>query len=537
MTSTTWGYRDPQLAPAGRADLLIAEMTLAEKCGQLYSVSPWTLVHSDGTEPADLDDTLSMPPGHVSAFYVEDPALHADLARSIQRAMVTRTRLGIPALIHNEAISGFMSGGHVIFPTAIGLAAGWSLDLVGEMADLIRRQMVRVGARHAFAPVMDVALDARWGRVHETYGEDPYLCAAFSVAFVRGLQGDDLTDGVLATSKHFVGFGAPEAGLSGSATPMGPRRLRDVYAYPFEAAIQMAGLRTVMNSYGSIDGIPVAASREVLTDLLRETLGFGGFVTADYGAIEQLVSRQRVAGDAGEAAKLALEAGLDVENPAPWAYSDVLVAEVEAGRIDEVLVDTAVRRVLTAKFELGLFEDPYPAEGVDSVAIAAEGADLSRELARRSVVVLKNDGLLPLDPGAGTIALVGPHADAMMSQFATYTYPSWRQAVEAILARASSSTMVGIEAGTAEWGRGMFGDVDTRTFVRERCGGQSIADAIGERAPALTVEPGCGLTQSLSPEAFERAVAAARDADVVVLALGGASLWFHGERTEGEGFG
>jgi beta-glucosidase len=530
------GYRDPRLAPAVRADLLLAEMTLPEKCGQLFSVSPWTLVRADGSEPPDLEAVLEgMPPGHVSAFYVEDPALHAELARRIQHAMVERSRLGIPALIHNEVVSGFMSGGHVIFPTPIGLAAGWSPELVHEMAGLIRHQMVRVGARHALGPVMDVALDARWGRLHETYGEDPYLGAAFSVAFVQGLQGEDLTHGVLATAKHFLGFGAPESGISGSATQSGSRRLRDLFAYPFEAAIQLAGLRSVMNSYGSVDSIPVAASREVLTTLLRDMLGFTGFVTADYGTIEQLVTRQRVAHDAGEAAFLALEAGLDVENPVPWAYGDVLVAEVKARRIDVALVDTAVRRVLTAKFELGLFEDPFPAASLDPVAVAAEGQDLSRELARRSVVLLKNEGLLPIDPHTRTIALIGPHADAMMRQFATYTYPAWRQAVEAILARGSASTMVGIEAGTAEWGRSMFGSTDTPTFVRDQCGGRSIAEELEARAPSLVVEAGCGLTDDALPEALARAVAAARDAEIAVLALGGASLWFHGERTEGEG--
>src|SRR5262249_42637525 len=237
-------------------------------------------------------------------------------------------------------------------------------ELVGEMAALIRRQMRRVGLRHALSPVLDVALDPRWGRVHETYGEDPYLCAALGVAYTRGLQGKDLGDGVIATGKHFLGYAAATGGMNAAAFEGGARQTRDLFAYPFEAAIQVAGLRSVMNSYGEVDGIPAGASREVLTSLLRETLGFEGFVSSDYATLEMVVERQRAASTAGEATRLGIRAGLDVELPRPSAYGSTLAAEVEAGNIDLEDVDECVRRVLRAKFELGLFEHPYPAQHI-----------------------------------------------------------------------------------------------------------------------------------------------------------------------------
>ncbi|MYS48619.1 beta-glucosidase, partial [Streptomyces sp. SID6013] len=257
-------HRDPRLPPAERATLLLREMTLDEKCHQLVSVMPWTLVRADGSDSDEAERWLRNPPGHVAQLITDSPVKLAELVGAIQRQAVRRTRLGIPVLFHQEALSGFLAGGHMSFPTGTGLAASWSPELVEEMTVLVRRQMIRTGVRHALSPVMDVALDPRWGRVHETYGEDPYLCAALGFAFTRGLQGDDLRRGVLATGKHFLGYALPVGGVNTSAYEGGMRQTRDLFAYPFEAAIQLAGLRSVMNSYADVDGIPVGASREVL---------------------------------------------------------------------------------------------------------------------------------------------------------------------------------------------------------------------------------------------------------------------------------
>ena len=285
-------HLDTSLSTDDRVAALLPRMTLAEKAHQLTSVMAFDLIQPDGSDLPTTDAVLAHPPGHIAQLIRDDPALLATDVANLQRRFIERTRLGIPALFHAEALNGLLAGGHMVFPTAIGLASTWRPDLVEQMAKLMRTQLVRVGMRHVLSPVMDVALDPRWGRVHETYGEDPYLVAANSVAYVRGMQGDDLGDGVIATGKHFLGYAAPESGLNAATVPAGPRRIRDLFAVPFEAAIQLAGLGSVMNSYSDIDGIPVAASRDILTGLLREELGFTGFVSADYASIEHLATRQ-----------------------------------------------------------------------------------------------------------------------------------------------------------------------------------------------------------------------------------------------------
>ncbi|BEP13982.1 glycoside hydrolase family 3 N-terminal domain-containing protein [Acidothermaceae bacterium B102] len=531
--STTGTWRDERLTPANRAELLLAEMTVAEKCHQLTARMAWSFVRADGTDSEDVEQVLRNPPGHVAQLILDDPEKLAAMVGTIQHQVLTRSRLGVPVLFHAEALSGFLAGGHMVFPSGTGLAAGWSPDLVEEMSDLIRRQMRRTGLMHALSPVLDVALDPRWGRVHETFGEDPYLCAAMGVAYVRGLQGSDLTHGVMATGKHFLGYAAPPGGMNMSAFESGGRRTRDVFAYPFEAAIRLAGLRSVMNSYADVDGVPAGASPEVLQGLLRDALGFDGFVSSDYTTLQQLVDRQRVAATAAQAGRLAIQAGLDVELPTPYGYGDVLAAEVERGAADLRQVDLSVWRVLKAKFEVGLFERPYPTERIDVAAVAQEGAELSQELSRRSIVLAKNDGLLPLTPGALDIAVIGPHADAPSLQFPTYTYASWREASEAVM-RGELGTMNGAEETVAAWYTALFEPQDGHSLVQQRYDAKSLSAAIESRSLSVRAEPGCTVTTDLGDEAISRAVQAATAADVVVLALGGASLWFTGERTEGE---
>ncbi|MFG2971125.1 glycoside hydrolase family 3 N-terminal domain-containing protein [Streptomyces sp. NPDC048288] len=533
-TASSHSHRDVHLPADTRAALLLPEMTLEEKCAQLTAVWPWKLIDADGTQAEGADEFLKVPPGHIPALSADDPNRIARMTGAIQHQFVTRTRLGIPALIHQEALNGLMAGGHMVFPTAIGLAAGFSPELVRDMVDLIRRQMRRLGYGQALSPVMDVALDPRWGRVHETYGEDPYLCAAFAVAYTRGLQSEDLSEGVIATAKHFLGYGMASGGVNLSAYEGGDRRTRDLFAYPFEAAIQLAGLRSVMNSYGDVDGVPAGVSREVLTDLLRGTLGFEGFVASDYDTVKQVVTRQRAAATPGEAARLAIAAGLDVELPVPFAYSEALVDEVRSGRLDEGAVDACVRRVLRAKFELGLFENPYPQERIDAAAVAGEGRELSAELARRSVVLVKNDGILPLERQGLTVGVIGPHADAAWLQFPTYAYPSWRDAVKAV-DLGEAMNMVGGETPQTAWNKAIFTSEDSDTFARERYGARPLNEEIAEFAGTVSTERGSTLTRGLGESAAERVADIAGRSEVIVLALGGASLWFNGERTEGEG--
>jgi beta-glucosidase-like glycosyl hydrolase len=517
-----------------RVELLLAEMTTREKSFQLTSVPPWAFHNADGTPADGIQETLRKAPGHICNFGVDDPTTMARIVTQLQRSVVEGTRLGIPLLVHTEALNGFLAGGHMVFPTPIGLAATWSPDLVEDMAGVIRRQMKRVGVRQALSPNMDIALDPRWGRVHETYGEDPYLVAAFSVAFTRGLQTADLNEGVIATAKHFIGYSSPEGGVNLSAYEGGPRRTRDLFAFPVEASIQLAGLASVMNAYSDVDGVPAAASRAILTDLLRETIGFSGFVSSDYMTLEHLVTRQRAARTPGEAARLTIEAGLDTEFPFPYGYGDALVEEIDKGRVDVGFLDTSVRRVLAAKFALGLFENPYPDETIDVPSIAAEGRELSKELARRSVILAQNDGILPLNGEGLTVAVIGPHADAVTYQFATYSYPAFRQ-MTVHMSSGGMGNMVGIDPGMAAWNQGIFSPSPVADYVRDHLGARSLSDAISDHASSVRVAEGSTLTGDLGDEGIAEAVAAATGADVSVLALGGASLWFNGERTEGEG--
>ena len=526
-------HLDTRLPTAQRAARLLQELTLEEKCAQLVGTWPWDLITPTGAPVPSWSSTRHAPPGHVSGLTVDDPRTLANLVGAIQKQMVEETRAGIPALVHAEALNGFLAGGHCVFPTAIGLAATWSPDLVSVMAALVRQQMLRAGVRHALSPVLDVALDPRWGRVHETYGEDPYLAAAMGVAYVSGLQSADLREGVVATAKHFLAYGQPEGGLNLSAAEVGSRRLRDLYAYPFEAAIRLAGLRSVMNSYSDVDSVPVGASRAVLTDLLRDTLGFTGFVSSDYTTTQHLVERQKVAQDASEAGRLAVRAGLDVELPTEFAYGSVLADEVRRGAVPLHEVDACVQRVLEAKIDLGLFENPYPRESIDLTATEVAGADLSRELAERSVVLMRNEGALPLAP-ATRVAVIGPHASTAHYQFPTYTFPAWREMIVR-MHKGALGNAVGVAAPAIDWHNALFTDEDCEALVRSRYGATALDDELRSRVHVVGTALGSPLLGDPTAEQLQEARSVAEQADVVVLALGGASLWFVGQRTEGEG--
>ncbi len=355
-------YKDPAQPIDDRVEDLLSQMTLDEKIAQLGCLWSTALVRND---TFDADFTAEkMPHGmgqitRIGASTGLHPRESAELMNAIQRVAVERTRLGIPIFVHEESVGGFCHRDATVFPQGIGLAATWNPALIEQVAAVIRDQMLAVGARLALAPVLDVARDPRWGRVEETYGEDPVLNGAIGAAYVRGLQTDNLRRGVAATGKHFLGYAMSEGGRNWNPVQMGPRELREVYAEPFAAAIRESNLAAIMNSYASIDGVPCAGSHAILTELLRDELGFDGAVVADYWSIPQLLNFHRVAATQGEAARLALAAGLDMELPATDFYGAPLKAEVESGRLPIAVVDTAVKRVLQMKFQLGLFENPY----------------------------------------------------------------------------------------------------------------------------------------------------------------------------------
>jgi beta-glucosidase len=531
-----------------RADQLLSTMTVEEKAMQLSSVFPLALFDTRGTNRSQLDSLLKHGIGHVSALGLighKSPEQLAKAVNAIQRYLVTRTRLKIPAIFHNEAMSGVVAPHFTAFPTPIALAATWDPHTVEEMADIIRRQMRAVGLLQALAPVLDVARDPRWGRVSETFGEDPYLISAMGVAYTRGLQGQDLTEGVLATAKHFLGYAATEGGQNMAATAVCPRELYDVHARPFEAVVRIAGLATVMPSYSEFDGVPISGSHTVLTDLLRGKMGFAGTNVSDYVAVGFLQVRQRVAQTAEEAGLLALTAGMDVETPSVFGYGEVLAKAVREGKVPESLLDRSVRNVLRDKFALGLFENPYVHEDpIEIRGVASEGADLSRRLAAESVTLLKNEkGLLPLSREVGKVAIIGPHADDLAVGFTTYTYLDGLKMFEA-RATGGDIAMAGIDLGgavppeakaavAAELGPVFKGD--RSEYLRSMYAAVSLAEAVRKLLPKAEVTSlaGTGVTPS-EPTDIEAAVATARDADVVILAIGGRSSW-SGKRTEGEG--
>jgi beta-glucosidase len=432
---TTPLYRDPNASVEERVENLLALMTLDEKLAQLSCLWSTAFVSTGSFDPNTVAEKMPHGIGQVTRIGASTglhPQESATFMNAIQQVAIERTRLGIPVIVHEESTGGFCHRDATVFPQGIGLAATWNPVLVKQVAEVIRAQMIAVGARHALAPVLDIARDPRWGRVEETYGEDPVLTGTIGTAYVQGLQSDDLRNGIAATAKHFLGYSMSEGGRNWGPVQLGPRELREVYAEPFAAVIRNAGLATIMNSYASVDGLPCAGSPAILTGLLRDELGFAGVVVADYASVLMLMEYHRVAATPGEAARLALLAGLDMELPVVDCYGAPLTAEVEAGRVPIEIVDTAVRRVLHLKFQLGLFEHPYvDAEAANAAFQTPEQRALARQAVAASTILLTNDGVLPLAPTVKRVAVIGPGADDERLLQGDYHYPAHQEVVYA----------------------------------------------------------------------------------------------------------
>ncbi|MBN2435854.1 MAG: glycoside hydrolase family 3 C-terminal domain-containing protein [Spirochaetes bacterium] len=401
-------------------------MTLEEKIAQLGGAMLLYIVDNNGFNNKKAESFLRNGIGQISRtqWMLGDinPEECADLVTAVQKYLTEETRLGIPAIVHDECLTGYQTKGSTAYPQSIGIAATWNEELAFKMTDYIRKEMRAVGSTHGLSPVLDIVRDARWGRVEETYGECPYLASAFATAFIKGLQSEDLKEGVLATGKHFIGYGVTEGGMNWSPSHINRRELLEVYSRTFEAAIHEANLGSIMNSYSEIDGVPCAASKEILTDLLRDTLGFKGVVVADYGAVMTAHTYHNLKKSAKEVAIETLKAGLDMELPKLEAYS-FLGDCVKDGTLDEEYINIACKRVLTKKFELGLFENPYGKKEDIPVLFGAEKcAALARDICENSFVLLKNNGVLPIAATTKKIAVVGPNADSTRNLFGDYTY-------------------------------------------------------------------------------------------------------------------
>ncbi|WP_416520413.1 glycoside hydrolase family 3 N-terminal domain-containing protein [Streptomyces achromogenes] len=517
-------WNDPSQDIGTRVSALIDAMTLEEKTAQLYGV--WVGASAEGGEVAphqhdmeeavDLDALLPAGLGQLTRPFGTapvDPALGALSLLRTQTRITAANRFGIPALAHEECLAGFATWGATAYPVPLSWGATFDPDLIRRMAAAIGRDMRAVGVHQGLAPVLDVVRDARWGRVEETIGEDPYLVGSIGTAYVQGLG----SAGVVATLKHFVGYSASRAGRNLAPVGMGPRERADVLLPPFEMAIVEGGADSVMHAYTDTDGIPSAGDEDLLTGLLRDTWGFEGTVVADYFGIAFLKILHGIAADWADAAATALRAGVDVELPTVKTFGTHLTEAVAAGRVPEALIDRALRRVLTQKARLGLLDagwDPVPAalRGADlddpatlrgSVDLDTEAnRELARTIAEEAVVLLTNDGTLPLTRPR-RIALVGPNATVGTAVLGCYSFPQH-------VGVHHPGTPAGIDLPTLE-------------------------DALRREFPdtELTVVQGTGVDDG-DIFGIPEAVDTARQADVVVVALGDRAGLF-GRGTSGEG--
>ncbi|MDD4311745.1 MAG: glycoside hydrolase family 3 N-terminal domain-containing protein [Eubacteriales bacterium] len=459
-----------------RVNAILAQMTLAEKAAQMVQV-PFAYVTEE-------EAFLWARRGAGSFLHVmgED-------ARRIQREAMS-TRLGIPALFGIDAIHGHgLNRRAAIFPSQLAAACAWNPALVEEMGRVTAREVAADGLHWTFSPVLCLGRDTRWGRIDETFGEDPYLAGELGAAIIRGYQGDDLSDGehILACAKHYIGYGDAVGGRDSCDTEMTFRKLRETFLPPFARAVE-AGVATIMTAYGSIDGTPFTASRKAMREILRDELGFEGFVVTDWDNVNSLVEKQHVAADLDEASLLAARAGNDMMMTTT-AFYDSAIRLVESGKLDEAVLDEAVRNILRVKVRMGLFE-----QAMDRGTPECMGCESHRTsallAARESVTLLKNDGVLPLDGNTRNITVIGANADDIRAQYGDWTYFTHpHMSTEAIPERPYVTLLEGIRA----------------------CAAQSGASVVYAR--------GCGPLFSETDD-LDAAIEAAKGADVIVFAVG-----------------
>ena len=485
---------------------LVSRMTLDEKLAQI--VGFWEGEAGDSVAPLQgelsstgrLDDAMKHGLGHLTRVYGTNP-LDADERAAYlwqrQRQLVNETRLGIPALVHEEILTGLSAWKAATFPTPLAWGAAANPELVRRMGELIGASMRDLGIHQGLAPVLDVVRDARWGRVEECISEDPYLVGEIGTSYVEGVQ----SQGVHATLKHFVGYSASKAGRNFGPVSAGPRELAELLI-PFEMAILDGNARSVMHSYAEIDGIPVAANRALLTDLLRGEWGFDGVVVADYFGVAFLNLLHDIAGDYADAARQALEAGVDIELPTGDAYLAPLKAAIEAGVVGEDLVDVAVTRALSQKEELGLLDQDF--SGPAPMGVELDGPAhraVARQLAEESIVLVSNNGALPI-AGNAKVAVIGPNAGDYQALFGCYSFANH------VLAQ-RPGVALGFEAPT-------------------------VIEALSAEFSGLgSVVKGCEILGD-DRSGFADAVAAAAAADVAVVVVGDRAGLF-GRGTVGEG--
>ena len=494
-------YKNPDLPVSKRVDDLIDRMTVEEKLGQLLCPLGWPMYEktetADGATVGVSDEYRKFVGeqhgGMLWATFRADPwtrktldnglnpKLAAEAYNALQKYAIDSTRLGIPIILAEEAPHGHMAIGATVFPTSIGLASTWDKALITEVGKTIASELRAQGGHIGYGPVIDLAREPRWSRVEETYGEDTYLTSQMAAAMVRGTspKHNGWDKGVISTLKHFVAYGIPEGGHNGNPSNVGERDLYENFLPAFQAAVD-AGALSVMTSYNSIDGVPSTGNPELLRGILKEEWGFDGFVVSDLVSIDGLFSDHHIAKDKEDAGIIAMNAGVDVDLGAN-CYA-LLKEAVESGKIKASVINEAVARVLRLKFELGLFDNPYvDPDFAEAEVRKAENVAVARQAARKGVVLLENNGILPLNKDM-KVAVIGPNADNMYNQLGDYTAPQPRENIRTVL--------------------------------------DGIKAKVGEKN--VTYVKGCAIRDT-KDNTIAEAVRAARRADVAVVVVGGSS--------------
>lgn len=540
-------YKDASQPVEARVEDLLSRMTLEEKAAQLCGDLAASFIVDGKLSHEALVEKFKDGHGRITQYSLVglvDPKQIAEITNELQDFFVNETRLGIPVALQSENLCGYPGAGGTLFPSQMNVGSTWEPELAEEMSSIIGQESRAVGITSAMSPVIDVSRDPRWGRTYETYGEDQYLISQMGINYVRGMQ----NQGVSCIAKHFLGYAETQAGLNTATTRLNDRELYEVFATPFEAADKEAGLDAMMANYAEIDGLPVIDNKKIARTLLRDTMGFEGMLTSDGAAVMKSWNYFKVANSYNEAGLLAKKAGCDTEIPVGASFHN-LPNYVRSGELDEAVLDESVRRILTIKFKRGLFENPYcEVEKLEEAMSNAGKEEISKRIAEESMILLKNDGTLPLKKGT-KVAVIGPHADSLRYPVSGYTYPAYIEMMDAARKKDATVTFNGIidEQAKAEAeekaSKGpfdtmfeMFDEASMRSLddmngVLRKLHTRSLKEVLSERFETVYAE-GCKIIDE-SEEGFKDAVKAAENSDVVVMALGGNCGWVN--VTGGEG--
>lgn len=523
-------YQDQALSPEQRAQALLEELSLPEKMAQVRGIFPFGPGWDDW-EAISRQTKYGI--GQVSTLQMRDMATKEECCswqRKIQEIVMENSPHHIPAAFHMEGLCGAFIQDSLSLPSGIARGAGWDPNLEEQLGKAVSRQEAACGITQTLAPVLDVAREPRMGRHGEPYGEDPTLVAAMGTAYVKGLQAEKTagreTEGA---AKHFLAFHNSQGGIHGTHSLTTSRELQEVYGKPFQAAIAKGGLKGVMPCYCLIDGEPVHASKKLLTGLLREEMGFTGVTVSDYSGVAHTHEDQHVEETMEEAALRCMEAGMDVELPSEHGYSDGLEELFATGKADMAILDQAVLRVLTAKFRTGLFEHPFALAGEElNHAFFDDGdRELTLRSARESLVLLKNDGTLPIKEKKLTISLIGPHADHANKFFGGYTHMAMAESTYAVRASIAGVGQEGADGAGIQFVPGTQIQSDETPEIqavlkRQKPGCKSLLQELRDRLPEARILYACGYPVAGEDDSgYEEALACVAQADVAILTLGG----------------